>query len=230
MLSSAVTKMRREVYMTNSMDILLRNFRARLTPPEYLKLVTDICKKIDVIQARLAQQNPGKGRARWTHKFLQDLIDREKKAKAEQFSQVPCKTGCSGCCHQQIEINGDEAKLLASLVDNGLKVDMEKLERQAKTAYGHLEWWRQPQADKACIFLDQGTGQCRVYANRPLVCRKYYVFTEPARCSDVSEEGSIEVGVYAIPEVEIAATAVMDYVRGESNMAKGIWKNLKRKR
>jgi Fe-S-cluster containining protein len=198
-----------------------------MQPVDFDKAAAEILRQVENYQAQIAKLPAGRERAKVAIKALQELIEREKKQHLKAFeAKVQCKAGCAGCCHQQVEVSGDEGALLASLVDNGLKIDMERLERQANTDFTDLEWWRQSQRDKACLFLDE-KNQCRIYSMRPMACRKYFVFTPPEQCAEVSPTGSITVGVYTIPDAEIFATAIMDYVRGEAPMAKAIWKNLK---
>lgn len=213
---------RREIYMTNGLGILLEHWKSTLTADQFDKLVAHIGQQFNTVQKEMAALKSGKDRAKWAHKFLQYAIDREKEATAN----AQCKRGCSACCSQQVEVTADEADLLASLVLGGVKIDREKMKRQAGLKHTTLTWWRQEQSEKACLFLG-ADNSCRVYYHRPMACRKYFVETPPEKCAEVSAEGSIQVGVIAIPNAEIIATAIQDFVRGEANMPTALWERLK---
>lgn len=218
-------------YTTHGLHNLLKKLERSMPPPSYQRLLDQIAVKWHTTQRSMAEQHPGKNRAKLAHKAVQEAVDHDladhlAKPNAEKPS---CRAGCSGCCHMQTEITGDEAALYAEMIEHGLKVDMVKLEHQATTTYDDITWWRQSTKDKACLFLGED-GKCRIYANRPLACRKYYVFTPAEKCSEVSQTGSIEVGVIALPNAEIVTSAIMDLQKSTiMNMPKNIWKHLKRK-
>jgi len=212
--------------MTNGLGMLLENWREKFSPDSYNKAVIHIAKQLDYVQGEMAKIPPGKDRAKWAHDFVQSVINEYKEENSEAFATVSCKAACSGCCHQQVEISPDEAALLAHLVKGGVKIDMEKLERQANLKHDALSWWRQPQEEKACLFLG-ADNNCRVYHHRPFSCRKYFVASPPEDCSRVSELGSIEVGVFTVPDAEILSTAFIDFARGEANIPEALWRILK---
>lgn len=216
-----------EVYLSNALGRLLEEWKTKLSPLEYNRAMRHVSANFDMVKTEINRHKPGKERAKAAHKALQDLINTEKKMVADFDLKVSCRSGCSGCCHQRVEINSDEADLMASLVRNGTKIDMEKLERQGTRDFDDLEWWRQPAKEKACLFLGEDN-KCRIYNNRPMACRKYFTFTPPEKCSEVSATGSITVGVYTIPDAEIVASAVMSTVRGEGTIPNLLWERFKK--
>lgn len=103
-----------------------------------------------------------------------------------------CKKGCSHCCYIDVEITKDEAELLAKVCDdNDFTPDMDMLRALSKGKANV------PYEDRACIFLDKEKGECKVYGNRPLACRKYFVVNDPDRCnSEKYPAGKTEVLIH----------------------------------
>lgn len=212
------------IYMTNGLGLVLGDLR-RNPSAETQRQLLSVHGTIRKLQSILKAIPAGKERAKFCHRVIDERIAE----KSEKLSQTSCRSGCSGCCHQEVEITGDEAELLAELVRNGVKIDMEKLDRQASVTHTPMSWWRQPNSERSCLFLGQD-GKCRIYANRPVNCRKYFVVTPPEKCSEVSATGSITVGVVAIPDAEVAATAIVDLAHQEGrigNLPKMLKKALK---
>lgn len=97
----------------------------------------------------------------------------------QKFS--PCKKGCDGCCHTQVSVTEDEAIILARHIENGLPIDLDRLNKQMATKNNSEEFFKLKYADRRCIFLDQD-GSCRVYADRPSVCRTNAVLGSADQC------------------------------------------------
>ena len=112
-------------------------------------------------------------------------------ARRAAGGRVPCRSGCSACCHGPFDISVADAELIADAV--------RRLPAEERVAVIHrgralldrmlaLEpAWRPPYAveelgedrfdrltdalaAEPCPLLDD-TGRCRIYADRPLVCR-----------------------------------------------------------
>lgn len=97
----------------------------------------------------------------------------------QKFS--PCKKGCDGCCHTQVSVTEDEAVILARHILNGLPIDTVRLAAQMATKNNPDEFFKLNYADRRCIFLDQD-GACRVYTDRPSVCRTNAVLGSANQC------------------------------------------------
>lgn len=102
----------------------------------------------------------------------------------KQFS--PCAKGCSGCCHTQVSVTMDEAIVLATKVEEGLAIDFDRVKLQRETKNDADEFFKLKYADRKCIFLDEN-GACRVYEDRPSVCRTNAVLGTADQC-DTSVE------------------------------------------
>ncbi|MBY0401276.1 YkgJ family cysteine cluster protein [Myxococcota bacterium] len=101
---------------------------------------------------------------------LHDELDRETRALASLHAgRLQCRRGCHGCCVDELTVTRIEAL---------------RIER----AHPELLATGTPHPVGACAFLDEA-GACRVYAERPLVCRSQGL---PLRLYFEDEDGEIE--------------------------------------
>lgn len=118
-------------------------------------------------------------RAKFIHKTVDEHIAPVfSDPVVKQFS--PCKEGCSLCCHTEVSVTMDEAELLAKRVREGLNIDLDKLRFQAESAQKD-DYFKMKFEDRRCVFLDE-KGACRVYADRPSVCRTNAVIGTNEQC------------------------------------------------
>jgi Fe-S-cluster containining protein len=98
-------------------------------------------------------------------------------------SSISCAAGCAACCHARVDISKHEKRLLlAHLKQHKITIDKERLAIQAQ-ALREGRWDQLPFADRKCVFLD-AESRCSIYENRPLLCRRYFVTSEPRHCHD----------------------------------------------
>ena len=149
--------------------------------PVYLKISEFIIEHLKKISSPLE-------RARFIHNVVDDY---NQKVFAHPIVQklMPCKSGCSGCCHTQVSITDDEAELLISRINEGVKVDYSILQNQMKAANSSEEFYRLSYEARKCIFLGENN-KCQVYKDRPSVCRTNAVLGEASQCS--TKNGLIE--------------------------------------
>ncbi len=104
---------------------------------------------------------------------------------------VPCRGGCSACCHGPFDISVADAELIGLAVDRLPAVDRSAVVQRAETLLEKMRalepGWAPPYAvaelgedrfdrltdalaPEPCPLLDDA-GRCRIYADRPLVCR-----------------------------------------------------------
>ncbi len=120
-------------------------------------------------------------RARFVHHVVDDY-NREVFAHPLVKELSPCKKGCTGCCHTQVSITEDEAQLLASRVQEGVKIDYALLQKQMNAGNCSDEFYKLSYESRKCVFL--GTeGLCQVYEDRPSVCRTNAVLGAASQCS-----------------------------------------------
>jgi Fe-S-cluster containining protein len=136
---------------------------------------------------------------------MHDTIDEavtHTKAVAPRASEVSCRKGCSHCCHIDVCITIEEAKLLVYAADEaGVAIDAERLAAQAAPK----RWADVPQEERACVFLGSD-GACRVYEHRPTVCRKHHVVSPPDECDTFKNPGHKVLNFVSI-EAEIFCSA-----------------------
>lgn len=120
----------------------------------------------------LAKVPKGPERARKVY----SLVDAE--LQASPPTGVSCSAGCGSCCKSfPKQITDDEADLLATLVRTGVApIDLDELKSQAASELHHMR----------CLFLGQDE-KCRIYSDRPMVCRKYFFTSPAAHCSSADE-------------------------------------------
>jgi hypothetical protein len=75
---------------------------------------------------------------------------------------VPCKRGCSHCCHIAVSISKQEAAVI------GERIGREPEQPPHRDTANHVDWgYHNP-----CPFLRNG--ECSIYESRPLACRAHY--------------------------------------------------------
>lgn len=143
----------------------------------------------------------------------------------EKFS--PCKMGCDGCCHTQVSVTDDEAVLLAQRVEDGLVIDMARLELQAEAQNDSDAYYKIKYQDRRCVFLDD-EGACRVYEDRPSVCRTNAVIGDASQC-----DTSVSVGptrLIRTPKSDMAIYASFLFSRESGTLPFMLSKALKEKK
>lgn len=124
-------------------------------------------------------------RARFVHNVVDDY-NRQVLAHPIVQNLSPCKAGCSGCCHTQVSVTEDEADLLISRINEGVKINYSALENQMKAGNDSDEFYKMSYDERRCVFL--GTDDtCQVYSDRPSVCRTNTVLGEASQCSSTDD-------------------------------------------
>ncbi len=163
---------------------------------EAMELVQFILKKLN------KNHDPLK-RARYVHRLVDELneyIFNDPHVK----SLSPCTSGCSACCHTQVSVTKDEADLLASRVEGGSPVDMNKLYVQMAAKNSAAAWNALSYEERKCVFLDS-ENRCSVYQDRPSVCRTNAVLGSSAQCD--TSNGPQSVRLVKTPEADLAIYA-----------------------
>jgi Fe-S-cluster containining protein len=101
-------------------------------------------------------------------------------------SKVSCGAGCHFCCYGEISMSYHEATLIYSVVRQfNIPIDMELVERQNKKAHHKLKY-----VDKKCAMLDD-KGMCKIYDQRPTICRLYNSMNDPQDCNEKDKEPNV---------------------------------------
>lgn len=94
---------------------------------------------------------------------------------------LSCKKGCTACCHSQVSVTQEETSLLAELIKEGIEVDLNRLFIQKSAGNSAKDWFQLAFNDRKCVFLND-SGECKIYENRPAVCRTNFVISDPTLC------------------------------------------------
>lgn len=126
-------------------------------------------------------------RAKFVHEAVDDFNQEVfNHPLVKQYS--PCTMGCSACCHTQVSVTEDEATLLARVINQGLSIDKNRLERQMRAKDDDSEYYKMSFEERKCIFLLEN-GSCGVYEDRPAVCRTNAVIGEASQCDTTNGVG-----------------------------------------
>lgn len=98
---------------------------------------------------------------------------------------MPCTLGCTACCYTQVSVTEDEARLLTLRIKEGVDVDKDRLRIQMKAGNDDQAFFNLSYENRKCIFLNN-EGACKVYEDRPSVCRTNAVLGRSDQC-DTSE-------------------------------------------
>jgi len=90
---------------------------------------------------------------------------------------MSCRKGCAHCCSYEVSITDDEADDLCRLiVDKVVEIDIDRLKNHMNVGQDELSG-----DPRRCIFLNENN-ECNVYENRPLMCRRFLVSSNPENC------------------------------------------------
>ena len=158
---------------------LLRN------QPEFLAITESVMAQLNKIKSTIE-------RARFVHQKV-DEYNQEIFAHPVLVEMMPCKSGCTGCCHTQVSVTEDEANLLYYNISNGVDIDYHLLSLQNEKGNTTSDYYKLSYKERKCVFLDD-KGTCKVYNDRPSVCRTNAVVGDSAQCStDGKEQGPIRL-------------------------------------
>jgi Fe-S-cluster containining protein len=123
--------------------------------------------------------------------LLQRLDDWFARGRRDAPVSIPCCGGCTACCHGPFDISVADAELVGDAVRRLPAAEQESVVARAKALLDRMRaaepGWEAPYevaaigedrfdrlsealAGEPCPLLDEA-GRCRIYADRPLVCR-----------------------------------------------------------
>ena len=132
--------------------------------------------------------------------FVQGVV-----VQLEQSNHSPktaCGSGCSYCCHSQINLIPVEALLIFSFIETSFN-RREIRDLKTKIQKNHLLTTGKTFMEKViikdqtpCVFLGK-TGQCRIYSARPFICRSWHSFDKSAcESAFISGNHAAEIEVF----------------------------------
>lgn len=125
-----------------------------------------------------------------------------------------CKgKGCSFCCHDEIIMSGIEAEHIRGVLGK-VKPHEQRLKIQNEFDYENLTF-----EQKKCSLLDE-SGNCKIYDDRPLICRTHNTTDEIELCKE-DENGNKQFhGQLMSVNVEAVQLALFLESRGYEPMHK----------
>lgn len=186
--------------------IAKKTYDEQKTNPEFQNLFVFVLENLKRITDKLTK-------AKLIHQMV-DEFNEEVFAHPLVQELSPCKLGCTACCHTQVSVTDAEAKLLASRINNGVSIDQHRLQIQAKTKNNSNAFFKLKYEDRKCIFLGEDGG-CRVYEDRPSVCRTNAVLGEASQCD--TREGSQPLRLIKTPKAD--AVIYASFIEAEASGA-----------
>jgi Fe-S-cluster containining protein len=178
-----------------------------------LKNQSEFIEIVNFVVKNLKRLNHSDERARFLHQVVEEY-------NSEVFSHPlvkqlsPCQKGCSACCHTQVSVTEDEARLLSQKIRDGIDVDIQRLKIQMTAGNEAEAFFKLDFETRRCIFLDD-QGACRVYEDRPAVCRNNVVLGSPDQCD--TREGIKPTRLVRTPQSDMAIYGA--YLYSKSNGA-----------
>lgn len=160
-------------------------------------------------------------------RFVHDVVDMFNQAVfahplVKEFS--PCHKGCSACCHSQVSVTEEEAFLLAQHIAAKVEIDVDQLLRQARCGDDAAKFFKLTYNEKKCVFLDQ-SGSCKVYEDRPSVCRTNAVIGNSSQCFDnIQRKGKVQL--VKTPQSNMAIAAAYLASKKSGTLAYLVYKEL----
>lgn len=139
------------------------------------------------------------------------IIGKEQQPTSQEIS---CRKGCAHCCYMLVGTMPEEGQQLLQIArKRGLELDVLRLVKQAAWQ-DDQEWMQQPHEDRRCMFLSD-QGECQVYEERPISCRKYFVVSAPELCNMEHNQAG-KVAIWFDAQTEIIASAAATFYSVDS--------------
>lgn len=134
-----------------------------------------------------------------TYKYIDETMQDNLKE-----NKPTCRKGCAHCCYLCIYVSPDEAITIREYCKlNDIEIDWDKLEAQKNLTPDN--WTKNKPEISRCVFLND-TNNCSIYPVRPMVCRKYFVTSDPALCDVYS--GTNDVAILNVMGVELTVVGI----------------------
>ena len=202
---------------TPQLRALIAEQQSALPAADFDGMVGQIRRLFEKYTTALAVAPAGLERGRALHRMMDSAV-----ATASHVA-ASCRCGCCGCCHSEVEITPDEAAVLRERVLGGVEVDHARLEVQAARKRSSPAWANFWSLENRCVFLST-EGTCRVYEDRPAVCRRLLVTTPPEACTTAG--AALAPVRILLAEILLSATISMDD-RGFASLSKMLWRELR---
>lgn len=183
--------------LTRSLRKFVLDYEGQLTPDVFEQFLESLHEELGKATAELSESAAGGMRAM----KLQEMVDAEIAEGAD--IAVSCAKGCSACCHMEVEVTSYEADVLKYLIEEGLSIDRSRLQQQSQRELQDPAW-REGMNNETnkCVFLNH-QGECRVYENRPVMCRRHSVTSLAEFCKSIESK----IVIRYFPKVDLLISA-----------------------
>ncbi len=180
-------------------------------------------KIVKIVGVKLKKMKNSIKRARYVYREVDEKME-ELFEDSSVKKLVKCGRGCHACCHTQVSVTQDEAKLLAQYIAEGVTIDWDRLAAQVEAKDSARAFYTIPFSQRKCIFLGD-EGECRVYQDRPSVCRTNYVVSDPRLCSTA---GGLEFKVQLLKtyQADMVVYAAFKNAKRAGVLPSMIWREL----
>ena len=183
--------------LTRSLKKFILEQETKISKVDFENFLTILHDALLEAQNKLRSVPAGSSRARKLHQLVDQEIERENQIEAS------CKKGCSACCYIEVEITSYEAEILEKLINEGLLIDRQQLLLQSSREVGDLLWKKSSHFTKnQCVFLNK-FGDCRIYEERPVMCRRHSVTSPAHLCATL--DAAITLRYFPMVDVLISA-------------------------
>lgn len=183
--------------LTRSLKKFILDYEEQLATEIFEQFLENLHEELHNASRLLSESSPGVMRAM----KLQELVDAEIAEGAD--IPVSCSKGCSACCHMEVEITSYEAEVLKHLIEDGMSIDRDRLQQQSQRALQDPEWRKGMRNEiNKCVFLNH-EGACRIYENRPVMCRRHSVTSPPENCEFIESK----IVIRYFPKVDLLISA-----------------------
>jgi len=194
------------VSLTDSLKLMIDHYKKTMSKDEFDRFMMRLYDGICFYREQFSKIPEGYNRAYNVHRFIDELLEEDKKVNQKDWTDISCRKGCSACCYKTVIATDDEADLLVQYCkDEGIEIDVEHLKGQANFKGTSAQWFDRGKDKARCVFLKDN--ECSVYEHRPAACRKFYVISDPEKCGGRSGR---EILVKVSLNVEMAASGAMD--------------------
>jgi uncharacterized protein len=189
--------LQRHTKLTRSLKKFILDYEGRLAAEVFEQFLESVHEELQKASQEILSASPGVMRALKLH----ELVEAEIAEGADL--KVSCFKGCSACCHMEVEITSYEAEVLKQLLEEGMSIDRVRLQQQSQRAVQDPAWREGLRNEvNKCVFLDH-EGACRIYENRPVMCRRHSVTSPAEACETV--DGKIVLRYF--PKVDLLISA-----------------------
>ena len=141
----------------------------------------DLKKLLKIHLKEFTLMEPGEKKAKYMYQLIEEQLIKT------DLSNTSCQKGCHYCCYHPIELTSSEKENIVLQVESANK---KRLAYQVDQIFNDDIYENWDYKKQACVFLDE-QGGCKIYQDRPLICRLTYVTSNSENCDYRQDTESI---------------------------------------